>query len=105
MFGDLMGNMESQKAAMRERLKELTVSVSVGGGAVSVKANAAREILEIQIDREQLDWEDVEQVQELVTVAVNQALEKAAEVETVEAQKMIKDLLPPGMGDLGNLFG
>ncbi|RMF27995.1 MAG: nucleoid-associated protein, YbaB/EbfC family, partial [Bacteroidetes bacterium] len=41
----------------------------------------------------------------LLTVAVNQALEKAAAREAEETQKLLKELLPPGLGSLGNLFG
>jgi len=40
-----------------------------------------------------------------VLAAVNQAMEQAAAKEAEETQKMVKDMLPPGMGDLGNLLG
>jgi len=47
----------------------------------------------------------VEQVEDLVTVAVNRVLELAAAKEAEESQKLIKSMMPPGMGDLSNLFG
>ena len=76
-----------------------------GNGAVTVTANANRELLDIQFDREKLDWDDPEMVQDLIIAAVNKALEKAAEKEAEEAQNIMKNMLPPGMGDLGGLFG
>ncbi len=105
MFGDLLGNMKEQQKEMRKKLAQITVQEEAGNGAVKVTANANREIQDIRIDREKLDWEDVEMVQDLIIAAVNKALETAAEKEAAETQKMMKDMLPPGMGNLGNLFG
>jgi len=105
MFGNMMGDMEERQKEMRKKLAEITVEAQAPGGAVKVTANANRQLTDIQIDREQLDWEDVEMVQDLVLAAVNQAMEQAAAKEAEETQKMVKDMLPPGMGDLGNLLG
>ena len=101
----MMGDMEERQKEMREKLSGITVEGAASGGAVKVTANANRQLTDIQIDREQLDWEDVEMVQDLVLAAVNQAMEEAAAKEAEETQKMVKDMLPPGMGDLGNLLG
>ncbi|MCB0566102.1 MAG: YbaB/EbfC family nucleoid-associated protein [Phaeodactylibacter sp.] len=105
MFGDLMGNMKEQQKEMRKKLAEFRVQGDSGNGAVKVTANANRELIDIQFDKDKLDWEDTEMVQDLIIAAVNQALEKAAEKEAEEAQNIMKNMLPPGMGDLGNLFG
>ena len=100
-----MGNMKEQQKEMRKRLAEFRVQADAGNGAVKVTANANRELIDIQFDKDKLDWEDTEMVQDLIIAAVNQALEKAAEKEAEEAQNIMKNMLPPGMGDLGNLFG
>jgi len=105
MFGDLMGNMEERQKELKSKLSEITVEAEAGDGAIKVTANANREIVNISINKDALDWDDQEQVEDLVMVAVNRALEKAAEREALESQKLINDLLPPGMGDLGNLLG
>ncbi len=105
MFGNMMGDMEERQKEMRKKLAEISIEAQSAGGAVKVTANANRQLTDIQIDREQLDWEDVEMVQDLVLAAVNQAMEEAAAKEAEETQKMVKDMLPPGMGDLGNLLG
>ena len=85
---------------MRKKLAEITVTADAGNGAVKVTANANREILDISIDKSKLDWDDVEQVQDLVLTAVNNALEKATIKEQAEAQKMLQQMMPPGMGGL-----
>ena len=100
-----MGNMKEQQKEMRKKLAEFRVQGDSGNGAVKVTANANRELIDIQFDKDKLDWEDTEMVQDLIIAAVNQALEKAAEKEAEEAQNIMKNMLPPGMGDLGNLFG
>lgn len=97
--------MEERQKEMRQKLAEIIVEGTAQGGAVKVVANANREITDIRIDREKLDWEDVEMVQDLVLDATNKALAAAAAKEAEATQEMVKNMLPPGMGDLGNLFG
>lgn len=87
---------------MRKKLATISVTADAGNGAVTVTANANREILDVSIDKSKLDWDDVEQVQDLVLAAVNNALEKAMIKEQAEAQKLITQMMPPG---LGGLFG
>lgn len=105
MFGDMFGNLEEKQKEMREQLAQFTVEAEAGDGAVRVTANANREIINIAIDKDAMDWEDSEQLEDLVTVAVNRALELAAAKEAEESQKLLKSMMPPGMGDLSNLFG
>lgn len=100
MFGDLFGNVQQQQEEMRKKLAIITVTADAGNGAVTVTANANREILDVSIDKSKLDWDDVEQVQDLVLAAVNNALEKAMIKEQAEAQKLITQMMPPGMGGL-----
>ena len=100
MFGDLFGNVQQQQEEMKKKLATISVVAEAGDGAVKVTANANREILDISIDKSKLDWEDLEQVQDLVLTAVNNALEKATIEEQAEAQKMLQQMIPPGMSGL-----
>ncbi len=101
----MFGNMEEMQQQMKAKLAVITVEAESGDGAVKVTANGAREVLNISINKEKLDWNDQEEVEDLVTVAVNRALEMATEKEALETQNMMKEMLPPGMGDLSGLFG
>lgn len=105
MFGDLLGDMQEKQKAIKEKLATITVEAEAGGGMVKVTANANKEILNISINKEVMDPEDTEQLEDLLLVAINRAIELAAEKEQSETQNLIKDMLPPGMGGLGNLFG
>ena len=102
MFGNLFGNIEEQQEALQQKLEAIQLESSVGDGAVVVKGNAKREILDILIDRTKIDPEDVEQLQDLLVTAVNDLILMASEAEQAESQKLINDILPPG---LGGLFG
>ena len=81
------------------------VDAEAGDGAVKVTANATGEITNISINKEAIDLDDMEQLEDLTMVAVNRVLEKATEKEAIETQKLMKDMMPPGLGDMGNLFG
>lgn len=105
MFGDLLGNMQQQQEEMAAKLEAIVIEADAGGGAVKVKATASRKILNISIDKEKLDWDDVEMVEDLVLTAINNALEKAAIKEAAESQKLISQMMPPGLGGLSDLFG
>ncbi|MCR9286833.1 MAG: YbaB/EbfC family nucleoid-associated protein [Bacteroidetes bacterium] len=105
MFGDLLSNFQEKQEALKEKLAEITVEANAGDGAIKVTANCAREIINIKIDKTSLDWDDTEEVEDLVMEAVNRALLLAAEKEQEEAQNLVKDVMPPGLGNLGNLFG
>ncbi|MBK9014588.1 MAG: YbaB/EbfC family nucleoid-associated protein [Saprospiraceae bacterium] len=100
MFGDLFGNVQQQQEEMRKKLADIIVTAEAGGGAVKVTANANREILDVSIDKSKLDWDDLEQVQDLVLTAVNNALEKAMVKEQAETQKLLTQMMPPGMSGL-----
>ena len=105
MFGDLLGNMQQQQEEMAAKLEEIIVEAEAGGGAVKVKATASRKILNVSIDKEKLDWDDVEMVEDLVLTAMNNVIEKANIKEAAESKKLISQMMPPGLGGLGDLFG
>ena len=100
-----MGQMKEMQGKLKERLRTITLEAEAGDGAVKVTANAAREIVNVTIAPAIVDAEEVEAIEDLVVIAVNRALALAAEREAAESQTMIQDMLPPGLGGLGGLFG
>ena len=95
-----MGNMmkQAQKlqqkmAKLQEELAAATVETSAGGGMVKVVANGKQQIVSIQIEKEVVDPEDVEMLQDLVLAAVNDALTKSQEMVSQEMGK----LMPGGL--------
>jgi nucleoid-associated protein EbfC len=90
--------MKDDLARIQRELKERMVEGVAGGGLVSVVANGAQEIQAIRIKPEAVDPNDVEMLEDLVTVAVKAALEKAKKLENEETAKVTG-----GMGGLGGL--
>ena len=99
-----MGNFEEQQKQMQATLAGITVEAEAGDGAVKVSANAAREILNISINKEKIDLNDLEQIEDLLVVAMNRVIELASAKEAEESQKMVSGMLPPGMDGLSDMF-
>jgi len=79
-----MGNMmkqaqklQNKMLKMQEELAGKTVEASSGGGMVNVVANGRQQLVDIRIEKEVVDPDDVEMLQDLVLAAVNDALDKA----------------------------
>ncbi len=105
MFDNLFGNLQRQQEELKQKLAETVVEAEAGEGAVTVTANCDMQLENIKIDASKLDLTDTEQVEDLVLVAVNEALEKARQKAAVETNKLLQGIMPPGMGDLGGMFG
>lgn len=105
MFGKI-SDMQAKMKKVQDSLSELIVEAEAGGGMVKVKANGNRQIISIELDRDVIDPDDKEMVEDLVVAGVNKALEKAEEAAKEKMQDVYKDILPggglPGM-DLGKL--
>ena len=105
MFGDLLGNMQQQQENLQEKLSKIELSASAGDGAVKVTVTATQEVVDIAIDKSKIDLEDMEQLEDFLIIALNNALIMATDTQTLETNNMVKDIMPPGLGGLGSLFG
>ena len=99
-----MGNMmkqaqklQAKMLKMQEELSEKTVETSAGGGMISVVANGRQQLVSIAIDKEVVDPDDVEMLQDLILAAVNDALNKAQEMVAGEMGKLTGGFNIPGM--------
>lgn len=95
MFGKI-SNMQAKMKEVQDRLGELTVEAEAGGGMVKVTANGNRKIVSIDLDKDVIDPEDKEMVEDLVVAGVNKALEKAEDAAKEKMQDVYKDILPGG---------
>ncbi len=89
--------MQKKMAKLQEELGEKQVTASAGGGAVTVTVNGKQEVLAVKIDKEVVDPEDVEMLQDLVLSAVNEALNKAQEMMAEEMNKITGGMNIPGL--------
>lgn len=105
MFGDLMGDMQAKQEEMKEKLAAIEVVGKDPEGAIIATVNGNKELLNIEINAEKLDLTDAEQLEDFILLAVNNALEKAGLQAEQLSQELVKNMLPGGLGGLGNLFG
>ncbi|MCP4694728.1 MAG: YbaB/EbfC family nucleoid-associated protein [Desulfobacterales bacterium] len=99
-----MGNMMKQAQKLQNKMMKLqdelaakTIESSAGGGMVKVVASGKQQIVSIEIDREVVDPDDVEMIQDLVLAAVNDALAKSQEMVSGEMGKLTGGMNIPGM--------
>lgn len=97
--------LQAEMAKMQESAKQKTVEASSGGGMVTVVASGAGEIVSITIDKEVVNPDDIEMLQDLVKAACNEALKRAADMVNEEMSKLTGGMQIPGIGDLGGMFG
>ncbi len=97
--------LQAEMAKVQEEAKTKTVEATAGGGMVTAVANGAGEIVSIKIDREVVNPDDVEMLEDLIVAASNEALRRAQEMVQSEMSRLTGGLKLPGMGGLGDLFG
>lgn len=71
--------LQQDLAKKQQEAKELEFVATSGGGAVTVKVNGEKSVKEILIAKEVIDAEEIEMLQDLILVAVNEALKKAGD--------------------------
>ena len=81
-------------AAMADR----TVETSSGGGAVKVVATCKGQLKSIKIDPEAADPEDIESLEDMVMLAVNNAMEEGRKIQAEEMAKVTAGFNMPGLG-------
>lgn len=69
--------MQEEMERVQAEMEDKTVEATSGGGAVIVTANGKKEILSLKISPDAVDPEDVETLEDLIIVAVNDAITKA----------------------------
>ena len=98
------GNIMKQAKKMQERMLELqeelaakTVDATAGGGMVSVRVNGKFEILSLKIEKEVINPDDAEMLQDLIIAAVNEGVRKAQEMASAEMAKITGGMQIPGL--------
>jgi len=97
---DMMRQVQKLQEEMlkaQEALGEEMITVTAGGGAISVVMTGQQEIQSISIAPEVVDPEDVEMLEDLVTAAVNEALERSQELAAERMGALTGGLSIPGL--------
>jgi DNA-binding YbaB/EbfC family protein len=81
---------------MQRQMAEIRVEGSAGGGMVKAEMSGNKELLSVTIDKEAVDPEDVEMLQDLVKAAVNEAARKVDEAMQGSLGAMTGGMKIPG---------
>ena len=101
-----MGGMMKQIQKMQEKIAQVqasleakTVQGEAGGGMVKATVNGKQQVVKIQIEKEVVNPEDIEMLEDLIIAAVNKGLEEAAKMAQDEMSKATNGMLPniPGL--------
>ena len=99
-FGNIMKQakkMQEKIASIQAELESKTVEATAGGGMVTVVVNGKFEMLSLKIDKEVVNPEDVDMLQDLIMAAVNEGIRKAQEMATAEMSKITGGFNIPGL--------
>ncbi len=100
-FGNIMKEaqkLQQQLAAVQEEVAKRKVDATAGGGMVTAEANGKQELVSIKIDREVINPDDAQMLEDLVLAACNEALRKSRDMVQQELGKLTGGLKIPGLG-------
>jgi DNA-binding YbaB/EbfC family protein len=99
-FGNIMKQakkIQEKMASMQVDLESKTIEATTGGGMITVVVNGKFEILSLKIEREVVNPEDVDMLQDLIISAVNEGIRKAQEMASAEMAKITGGFNIPGL--------
>ncbi len=89
--------MQQDMAALQDDIEQREFTAVSGGGAVSVTVDGKHTVKEIKIKPEIVDPDDVEMLEDLITVAVNEAIANAVKTSEDEMGAITGGLNMPGL--------
>ncbi len=89
--------MQREMEKTQEELNAKTVESTSGGGAVRAVMNGQKELLELEIDKDIVDSEDIEMLQDLIIACVNTAIKDVDELQGKEMSKLTGGMNIPGL--------
>jgi len=98
MMGQLMRQAQEKLAKVQEEAARIQVTASAGGGMVTATANGKQEITALTIEKDVVNPDDVEMLQDLILAAIAEAQRKSRERMAQEMEAVTGGLNIPGLG-------
>jgi DNA-binding YbaB/EbfC family protein len=99
-----MGNLMKQARQMQDKLAKIqeemaskTVEAAAGGGMVRAVANGAGDLLSVKIEKDVVDPNDIEMLEDLVRAACSEAIKKGRDLAAEEMKKITGGMEIPGL--------
>ena len=89
--------LQAQMLQAQEELAGETVTVSIGGGALTVVMNGQQEVRSVIIDPEAVDRDEVEMLQDMILAAMNEALRESRQLAEKKLAPFTTALNMPGL--------
>ena len=99
-YGKMMKQLQQMQqgvAKIQEDLAQERIEATAGGGMVAVAVNGQQEMLEVRIEKEAVDPDDVEMLQDMVLAAANEALRKSRDIATAKLGQLTGGVNIPGL--------
>ncbi len=99
-MGNMMKQVQQMQKTMEKKQGEIELQefeASAGGGAIKVTANGKKEIVSIELKEEIVDPDDIEMLQDLIIVAVNDAISSAEKAMSDAMGNMTGGMKMPGL--------
>jgi hypothetical protein len=90
--------MQESIGKLQQELEMKTIEAQAGGGMVRVVVNGKFEVVSLKIEKEVVNPEDIEMLQDLIAAAVNEGIRKSQEMAAQEMAKITGGMNIPGMG-------
>ena len=95
-----MQQMQEQMATAQTALEDETITVTAGGGAISIVITGHQRVQSITVDPDLLTPEDAEMLQDMLVAGVNSAIEQS---QAMAAERM--EGITGGLGGVNDLLG
>jgi DNA-binding YbaB/EbfC family protein len=89
--------MQEKMLRVQEELASKTVEATSGGGMITAVVNGKFELVSLKIEKEVVDPEDIEMLQDLIVASVNEGIRKSQEMTQEEMAKITGGLNIPGL--------
>ena len=89
--------LQAKMAKAQQELGDMTTEVSSGGGVIKIVIDGHQKVRSVNISPEVIDVEDVEMLEDLVTAAINEAVQKSQELAANHLSSLTGGLQIPGL--------
>ncbi len=94
---DMLSQARQQAEKLQEKMQQITIVASSGGGSVTVRMSGQKQLQSIVIEPEVVKSGDIEMLQDLVVAAVNEASRKVDEALKSSLGGMLGGMGLPGL--------